>query len=220
MQCSRGSPTSRSAFTIWPKLLARLYEPSEGSIYLDGKDLRNYDVKELCERIGIIFQDFVKYEMTAAANIAVGRIAEIANTGRLQEAAAASGANETLSKLPNGLDQLLGKRFDGGVDLSGGEWQRLALARAYLRKAEILILDEPTAALDAQAEHEVYNQFAELATDHMVLLISHRFATVRIADRILVLDEGQIREQGTHDDLVAKQGLYANMFELQASNYR
>jgi ATP-binding cassette subfamily B protein len=122
--------------------------------------------------------------------------------------------------LPNGLDQLLGKRFDGGVDLSGGEWQRLALARAYLRKAEILILDEPTAALDAQAEHEVYNQFAELATDHMVLLISHRFATVRIADRILVLDEGQIREQGTHDDLVAKQGLYANMFELQASNYR
>jgi len=206
--------------TTLVKLLARLYEPSEGSIYLDGKDLRDYDVKELWERIGIIFQDFVKYEMTAAANIAVGRIAEIANSGRLQEAAAASGADETLAKLPKGLDQLLGKRFDGGVDLSGGEWQRLALARAYLRQAEILILDEPTAALDAQAEHEVYKQFAELAADRMVLLISHRFATVRIADRILVLDDGQIREQGTHDELVAQQGLYANMFELQASNYR
>jgi ATP-binding cassette, subfamily B, bacterial len=206
--------------TTLVKLLARLYEPSEGSIYLDGKDLRDYDVEELWERIGIIFQDFVKYEMTAAANIAVGRIAEIANSGRLQEAAAASGADETLAKLPKGLDQLLGKRFDGGVDLSGGEWQRLALARAYLRQAEILILDEPTAALDAQAEHEVYKQFAELAEDRMVLLISHRFATVRIADRILVLDDGQIREQGTHDDLVAQQGLYANMFELQASNYR
>jgi ATP-binding cassette subfamily B protein len=206
--------------TTLVKLLARLYEPSEGSIYLDGKDLRDYDVKELWKRIGIIFQDFVKYEMTAAVNIAVGRIAEIANTGRLQEAAAASGADETLAKLPNGLDQLLGKRFDGGVELSGGEWQRLALARAYLRQAEILILDEPTAALDAQAEHEVYNQFTELAAERMVLLISHRFATVRIADRILVLDDGQIREQGTHDELVAQQGLYANMFELQASNYR
>jgi ATP-binding cassette subfamily B protein len=206
--------------TTLVKLLARLYEPAEGSIYLDGKDLRDYDVNELWSRIGIIFQDFVKYEMSAAANIAVGRIDEIANKDRLQQAAAASGADETLSKLPNGLDQLLGKRFDGGVDLSGGEWQRLALARAYLRQAEILILDEPTSALDAAAEHEVYNQFAELAEDRMVLLISHRFATVRIADRILVLDEGQIREQGTHDDLVARQGLYADMFELQASNYR
>jgi ATP-binding cassette subfamily B protein len=153
--------------TTLVKLLARLNEPSEGSIYLDGKDLRDYDVKELWGRIGIIFQDFVKYEMTAAANTAVGRIAEIANTGRLQEAATASGANETLSKLPNGLDQLLGKRFDGDVDLSGGEWQSIALARAYLRQAEILIPDEPTAALDAQAEHEVYTQFAELAADRM-----------------------------------------------------
>jgi len=202
------------------KLLSRLYEPSAGAIYLDGVDLRDYAVEELWERIGVIFQDFGKYEMTAAENIAIGRIAERGNVERLREAACASGADETLSKLPNGFDQLLGRRFEGGVDLSGGEWQRLAIARAYLRRAGILVLDEPTAALDARAEHEVYTRFADLATDHIVLLISHRFATVRIADRILVLDEGVIREEGTHDDLIGRGGLYAEMFELQAANYR
>ncbi len=206
--------------TTMVKLLARLYEPTGGAIYLDGVDLREYKLDELWERIGVIFQDFGRYEMTAAENIAIGRIAERENVDRLQEAARASGADETLAKLPNGFDQLLGRRFEGGVDLSGGEWQRLAIARAYLRKAGILVLDEPTAALDAKAEHEVYTRFADLATDHIVLLISHRFSTVRIAHRILVLDDGVIREEGTHDDLIARGGLYADMFELQAANYR
>jgi len=206
--------------TTLVKLLARLYEPTTGAIFLDGRDIREYKLDELWERIGVIFQDFGRYEMTASENIAIGRIAERGNGDRLREAARASGADETLAKLPNGFDQLLGRRFEGGVDLSGGEWQRLAIARAYLRRAGILVLDEPTAALDAKAEHEVYNRFADLATDHIVLLISHRFSTVRIADRILVLDDGEIREEGTHDDLVARGGLYADMFELQAANYR
>jgi ATP-binding cassette subfamily B protein len=206
--------------TTLVKLLARLYEPSEGAIYVDGIDLREYPVEALWERIGVIFQDFVKYEMTAGENIAMGRIAELSNVGRIREAARASGADETLAKLPNGFDQLLGRRFEGGVDLSGGEWQKLAIARAYLRQAGILILDEPTAALDARAEHEIYTRFSDLATDHIVLLISHRFSTVKIAHRILVLDDGTIREEGTHEDLLARRGLYAGMFELQAENYR
>jgi ATP-binding cassette, subfamily B, bacterial len=206
--------------TTLVKLLSRLYEPTGGAIFLDGVDLREYDVNNLWERIGVIFQDFGRYEMTAADNIAIGRIAERENVSLLEEAAHASGADETVAKLPNGFGQLLGRRFEGGVDLSGGEWQRLAIARAYLRQAGILILDEPTAALDAQAEHEVYARFADLATDHIVLLISHRFSTVRIADRILVLDDGEIREEGTHEDLLARRGLYADMFELQAANYR
>jgi ATP-binding cassette subfamily B protein len=206
--------------TTLVKLLARLYEPTAGAIFLDGINLRDYALDDLWERIGVIFQDFGKYEMTAADNIAIGRIAERAHVDRLKEAAQASGADETLAKLPNGLDQLLGRRFEGGVDLSGGEWQKLAIARAYLRQAGILVLDEPTAALDAKAENEVYVRFADLATDHIVLLISHRFSTVRIADRILVLDDGEIREEGTHEDLLARRGLYADMFELQAANYR
>jgi ATP-binding cassette subfamily B protein len=206
--------------TTLVKLLARLYEPTEGAILLDGVDLREYSPEHLWERLGIIFQDFVKYEMTAAENIAVGRIAELENHDLLHEAARASGSEATLSKLPNGMNQLLGRRFDGGVDLSGGEWQRLALARAYLRKSGILILDEPTAALDAHTEHEVFTQFSELAEDRMMLLISHRFSTVRIANRILVLDEGVIREEGSHEDLMARQGLYAEMFQVQASNYQ
>ncbi len=206
--------------TTLVKLLARLYEPSSGAIYLDGVNLREYPPEELWGRIGVIFQDFVKYEMTAGENIAVGRIADLRNAERLRDAARASGADETLAKLPNGFDQLLGKRFEGGVDLSGGEWQKLAIARAYLRQAAILILDEPTAALDAKAEHEIYTRFSDLATDHIVLLISHRFSTVKIAHRILVLDEGTIREEGTHQDLLARGGLYAGMFELQAENYR
>ncbi|HTB13304.1 MAG TPA: ABC transporter ATP-binding protein [Bryobacteraceae bacterium] len=206
--------------TTLVKLLARLYEPTAGAIYVDGVNLREYDLEDLWARMGVIFQDFGRYEMTAAENIAIGRISERANLGRLREAARASGADEILAKLPNGFDQLLGRRFEGGVDISGGEWQRLAIARAYLRQAGILVLDEPTAALDARAEHEVYNRFADLATDHIVLLISHRFSTVRIAHRILVLDDGVIREEGTHEDLLARRGLYADMFELQAANYR
>jgi ATP-binding cassette, subfamily B, bacterial len=206
--------------TTLVKLLARLYEPSAGAIYLDGVNLREYPTEELWKRISVIFQDFVKYELTAGENIAVGRIADLCNVDRLRDAARASGADETLAKLPNGFDQLLGRRFEGGVDLSGGEWQRLAIARAYLRQAGILILDEPTAALDARAEHEIYTRFSDLATDHIVLLISHRFSTVKIAHRILVLDEGTIREEGTHHELLARGGLYAGMFELQAENYR
>jgi ATP-binding cassette subfamily B protein len=224
----RIEPTERVALvgsngqgkTTLVKLLARLYEPSTGAIYLDGVDLREYPREKLWERVGIIFQDFVKYEMTAAENIAVGRITELANHALLEEAARASGSDETLSKLPKGLDQLLGRRFDGGIELSGGEWQRFAIARAYLRQADILILDEPTAALDVQTEHQVFEQFSDLATGRMVLLISHRFSTVRIADRILVLDDGEIREDGTHDDLLAQGGLYAEMFQVQAANYQ
>ena len=226
--CFRIDPRERIALvgangqgkTTIVKLLSRLYDPTSGAIYLDGADLRDYSIDELWKRIGIVFQDFVKYEMTAGANIAVGRIEELGNEGLLRESAQASGADETLAKLPKGLDQLLGRRFEGGVDLSGGEWQKIALARAYLRRADILVLDEPTAALDAHAEHEVFERFSDLAEDRMTLLISHRFSTVRIADRILVLDDGVIREQGTHKDLLARRGRYAHMFELQAANYR
>jgi ATP-binding cassette, subfamily B, bacterial len=206
--------------TTLVKLLARLYEPTSGAIYLDGVDLREYKPEALWDRIGIIFQDFVKYEMTAAENIGVGRIGKLGDREALSRAAHESGADKTLKKLPGGLAQMLGRRFEGGIDLSGGEWQKLALARAYLRRAEILVLDEPTAALDAHAEHEVFDQFMELSRDRMVLLISHRFSTVRMADRILVLDQGSIREEGTHDDLLARRGRYADMFELQAANYR
>lgn len=202
------------------KLLARLYDPTRGSILLDGVDLREYDIDRLGREIGVIFQDFMRYEMAARENIAVGRIEEIANHQRLEEAARKSMAEEVLLKLPRGLDQMLGRRFEGGVDLSGGEWQKFALARAYMRDAQVLILDEPTAALDARSEYEVFVRFADLTRGKMAILISHRFSTVRMVDRILVLEGGSIREEGTHDQLIARGGLYAGMFELQAAAYR
>ena len=206
--------------TTFVKLLARLYDPSSGTILLDGVDLRDYSVEELGNEIGIIFQDFMRYEMSARENIGVGRILEIANEPRLEGAARKSLADAVIAKLPRGMDQMLGRRFEGGVDLSGGEWQKFALARAYMRDAQLLILDEPTASLDARSEYEVFCRFSELTEDRMALLISHRFSTVRMADRILVLEGGAIQEQGSHEQLLALGGRYAEMFELQAAGYR
>jgi ATP-binding cassette, subfamily B, bacterial len=202
------------------KLLTRLYDVTSGHIFLDGTDLRDYDVDSLWKEIAVIFQDFMRYEMTASENIAIGRIEERGNPFRIRAAALKSMAEEVVHKLPKRYDQMLGCRFSGGVDLSGGEWQRVALARAYLRDAQLLILDEPTAALDARAEHEVFERFAELTEGKMSLLISHRFSTVRMADRILVLKNGTIAEQGPHYQLVNNGGCYAEMFELQAAHYR
>jgi ATP-binding cassette subfamily B protein len=202
------------------KLLTRLYDPTAGQILLDGVDLREYDLEDLWRETGVIFQDFMRYDMTAAENIAIGKIEERENTFRVRSAAQKSLAEQVIRKLPKSYDQILGRRFEGGVDLSGGEWQKMALARAYLRDAQLLILDEPTAALDAKSEHEVFQRFAELTQGKMALLISHRFSTVKMADRILVLEQGQIAEQGDHEELLLRGGRYAEMFELQAASYR
>ena len=202
------------------KLLTRLYDPTEGQILLDGRDLREYDLDSLWQQIGVIFQDFMRYEMTASANIAVGRIEERHNPFRIRAAANKSLAEQAIRKLPKGFDQVLGSRFEGAVDLSGGEWQKIAIARAYLRDAQLLILDEPTAALDARSEHEVFQRFSELTEGKMSLLISHRFSTVKMSNRILVLKGGEIAEQGPHDQLLKDGGHYAELFELQAANYR
>ena len=202
------------------KLMTRLYDPTEGQVLLDGVDLREYDLEDLHREIGVIFQDFMRYEMTARENIAVGRIEEVNNLDSLQIAAHKSMADDVIQRLPQTYEQMLGRRFEQGVDLSGGEWQKVALARAYLRDAQLLILDEPTAALDARSEFEVFHRFSELTTGKMALFISHRFSTVRAADRILVLANGKIAEEGTHDQLSSLGGRYAEMFEMQASSYR
>jgi ATP-binding cassette subfamily B protein len=202
------------------KLVTRLYDPTEGQILLDGIDLREYDLEDLHREIGVIFQDFMRYEMTARENIAVGRVEEINNLELLQIAAQKSLADHTIGRLGAGYEQMLGRRFDQGVDLSGGEWQKIALARAYLRDAQLLILDEPTAALDARSEFEVFHRFSELTAGKMAFFISHRFSTVRSADRILVLENGRIVEEGTHGQLASLGGRYAEMFEMQASSYR
>ena len=202
------------------KLITRLYDPTEGQIFLDGIDLREYDLEHLYREIGVIFQDFMRYEMTARENIAVGKVEELDNVGPLQSAARKSLADQVVDQLPLKYEQMLGRRFEGGVDLSGGEWQKVALARAYLRDAQLLILDEPTAALDARSEFEVFRRFAELTAGKMALFISHRFSTVRMADRIVVLENGRIAEEGSHEQLTSTGGRYAEMFELQASSYR
>jgi len=202
------------------KLITRLYDPSEGQILLDGVDLREYSLEDLYREIGVIFQDFMRYEMTARENIAVGRVEDINDLAVLRAAARKSMADNVIARLPRGYDQMLGGRFDGGLDLSGGEWQKIALARAYLRDAQLLILDEPTAALDARSEFEVFHRFAELTTGKMALFISHRFSTVRMADRIVVLSNGRIAEEGSHDQLAGRGGRYAEMFEMQAASYR
>ena len=202
------------------KLITRLYDPTEGQVLLDGIDLREYDLEDLYREIGVIFQDFMRYEMTARENIAVGRIEEIDNLPLLRLSAEKSMADEVVARMQGDYDQMLGRRFEGGVDLSGGEWQKVALARAYLRDAQVLILDEPTAALDARSEFEVFQRFAELTTGKMALFISHRFSTVRMADRIVVLENGRITEDGSHDQLTHLGGRYAEMFELQAASYR
>ena len=202
------------------KLITRLYDPTEGQILLDGVDLREYDLEDLYRETGVIFQDFMRYEMTARENIAVGKIEELENLRALEAAAQKSLANEVIARLAGHYDQMLGRRFEGGVDLSGGEWQKLALARAYLRDAQLLILDEPTAALDARSEYQVFQRFAELTAGKMALFISHRFSTVRMADRIVVLENGRIAEEGSHAELASRGGRYAEMFELQAASYR
>jgi ATP-binding cassette subfamily B protein len=206
--------------TTLVKLLARLYDPDEGRILLDGHDLREYDLEELRANIGVIFQDFVRYHLTAAENIAVGRIEARADRKRIEEAAERSLADEVIRKLPAGYDQVIGKRFRTGVELSGGEWQKIAIARAYMRDAQLLILDEPTAALDARAEFEVFQRFKELSAGKTAVLISHRFSSVRMADRILVLAEGEVEAMGTHEELLTQRGRYAELFELQAAGYR
>lgn len=202
------------------KLITRLYDPTEGQILLDGVDLREYSLEDLYSEIGVIFQDFMRYEMKSRENIAVGKIEQIENIDLLRAAARKSLADGVIRKLPEEYEQMLGRRFEGGVDLSGGEWQKIALARAYLRDAQLLVLDEPTAALDARSELEVFRRFAELTTGKMALLISHRFSTVRMADRIVVLEDGKIAEEGSHSELTSLGGRYAEMFEMQASNYR
>jgi ATP-binding cassette, subfamily B, bacterial len=202
------------------KLLTRLYDPTGGRILLDGVDLREYELDDLWKEVGVIFQDFMRYDLTARENIAIGRIEDQDNIFRVRSAAQKSLAEDVVRKLPKGFDQVLGRRFEGGVDLSGGEWQKIALARAYLRDAQVLILDEPTAALDARSEHEVFERFAELTKGKMALLISHRFSTVKMADRILVLEGGRIAEEGHHNELLQNKGRYAEMFELQAASYR
>jgi ATP-binding cassette subfamily B protein len=206
--------------TTLVKLLARLYDPDEGCILLDGHDLREYDLFALRANIGVIFQDFVRYQFTAADNIAVGRIEARDDRARIVRAAERSLADEVIRKLPKGYDQILGKRFRAGVDLSGGEWQKVAIARAYMRDAQLLILDEPTAALDARAEFEVFKRFKELSEGRTAVLISHRFSSVRMADRIVVLLDGAIDSAGTHEELLARGGRYAELFELQAAGYR
>ena len=202
------------------KLMARLYDPTDGAILLDGVDLRDYSEDDLRREIGIVFQDYLRYDMTAAENIGLGWVEDCANMARIRAAAERSGAADVIARLPRGYAQMLGRRFDGGADLSGGEWQKMAIGRAHMRDPQVLVLDEPTAALDARAEAKIFQSFADLRRDRMALLISHRFATVRMADRIIVLDGGEIREQGTHLQLLARAGTYAEMFHLQAEAYR
>ncbi len=202
------------------KLLTRLYDPDEGRIRIDGIDLRHIDLDDLRAHIGVIFQDFIRYSFTAGENIGVGRIEAGIDRQRIEKAAEQSLAADVIAKLPLGYEQPLGKLFANGRDLSGGEWQKVAIARAYMRQAELLILDEPTAALDAKAEAEVFQRFKGLTEGKTAVLISHRFSTVRMADRILVLADGRILEAGTHEELVARGGPYAELFELQAAGYR
>jgi len=209
-----------SGKTTLVKLLTRLYDPCEGRILLDGRDLRDYDLAHLRARIGVIFQDFVRFDLSAGDNIAVGRIAARADAARIDDAASRALADTVVARLPGGYAQRLGRRFEDGVDLSGGEWQKIAIARAYMREAEVLVLDEPTAALDARAEAEVFARFGDLAAGRTAVLISHRFSTVRRADRIVVPDGGRVREAGSHEELVRAGGRYAELFELQAAGYR
>jgi ATP-binding cassette, subfamily B, bacterial len=206
--------------TTLVKLLARLYDPSEGRILIDGVDLRTINLESLRRNIGIIFQDYIRFQLKAKENLAVGNIDQLANLDLIQASAQKSMANEVIDELPERYEQFLGKRFKDGVDLSGGQWQKIALGRAYMRDAQLLILDEPTAALDARAEHEVFLRFSELIEGKSAVLISHRFSTVRMADRILFLENGQLLELGTHQELLEKGGKYAELFQLQAQGYQ
>jgi len=206
--------------TTLVKLLARLYDPDEGRILLDGQDLREYDIDALRANIGVIFQDFVRYSLSAGENIGVGQVDAMDDAGRIRRAAQRGMADEVIQGLARGYDQPVGRRFKYGVDLSGGQWQKIAISRAYMRDAQVMILDEPTAALDARSEFEVFQRFKELSDNRTAVLISHRFSSVRMADRILVLHHGQLEASGTHAELLAQGGRYAELFELQAAGYR
>lgn len=206
--------------TTLVKLLARMYDPSEGRILVDGVDIRHFKIDTYRKLIGVIFQDYVRFSFKAGENIAVGQIDASTQDEQIHTAAEKSLADPVIRKLPGGYDQMLGKRFSDGVDLSGGEWQKIALARAYMRDAQIVILDEPTASLDARAEYEVFKRFSELTRGKTAVIISHRFSTVRMADRILVLRQGEMSELGTHEELLASNGLYAELFNLQAQGYQ
>jgi ATP-binding cassette, subfamily B, bacterial len=206
--------------TTLVKLLTRLYDPDEGRILLDGHDLREYDLEALRGNMGVIFQDFVRYNLSAGDNIAVGKIVARGDSARIERAAMRSQADEVITRLPAGYQQMIGKRFKNGVELSGGEWQKIAIARAYMREAAVLVLDEPTAALDARSEFEVFKRFKELSSGKTAVLISHRFSSVRMADRILVLADGIVEAAGTHDELMKQSGRYSELFELQAAGYR
>jgi ATP-binding cassette, subfamily B, bacterial len=207
--------------TTLVKLLVRLYDPTEGQILLEGRDLREYDLASLRGSFGVIFQDFVRYWLTARENIGFGQVEHVADLPRVRRAAAAAGADTLIERLPDGYETYLARQFMGlGEDLSGGEWQKVALGRAYMRQCPVLVLDEPTASLDAFAEGEVYQSFQQMTADRMSVFISHRFSTVRIARHILVLDEGRLVDEGTHDELMGHGGLYAEMFSMQAERYR
>ncbi len=202
------------------KLLLRFYEPTEGEILLDGIPVTEFSQAAYQNYFGVIFQDFVKFELTLRENIAMGEISQIEDQPRIESAAEKSLANEVISAVPGGYDQQLGKRFKLGKDLSGGQWQKIAIARAYMKDAEVLILDEPTSALDARAETEAFQRFIKLTEGKTAVIISHRFSTVRIADRIMVLKEGTVHEIGTHEELMKNNSLYAELFNLQAAGYQ
>ncbi len=206
--------------TTLVKLLSRLYEPSEGRILLDGIDIREYDLESLRNAIGVIFQDYIRFQMKVSENIAIGNIEQVLEMPLIEDAAHKSLADTVIEGLPKKYEQVLGRRFANGVELSGGQWQKLALARAYMRDAQLLILDEPTSALDARAEHEVFLRFSELIEGKTAVLISHRFSTVRMADRILFLQNGQLKELGSHEELLEQGGMYAELFALQAKGYQ
>jgi len=209
-----------SGKTTLIKLLCRLYDPSSGGIFVDGEDLRRLEIAAWRSRISVIFQDYVRYHTTARDNIWFGNIQRAPDDGGVEAAARFSGSDEVIAKLPEGYETVLGKMFEEGEELSTGEWQKVALARAFAGDSRILVLDEPTSSLDARAEYELYSRFHQLSKGRTVFLISHRLSTVRMADRIHVLEKGELVESGTHDELMLLQGVYARMFELQSRRYR